>query len=308
MTEQIRTSNIPLGTTLGEFLGHEIIGNAGSIKRFSRASVLGALEAVASGVQAGGGVVFTTKAEADANRAYDAFQLALIASDPTVANNGIYQKIGASGTGSWSRVADLPNEMIQFTVTGGTGNAITATMSPQVPTTQAGKLYIVTPTSANTGAITLNGVSVLNSLGSTPAANTFLNGVPVSMIWQADHYQILTSWPVDTAGVVADATAARDDAEAAQVAAEAAAAALGNQVHQYDTRAQAIAATIPAGVGLVRLLGRGAAGDLGGGLYKKLGGAPGATRSWHFQNTAAGHMVAAGRKHRQSADVRIGRQ
>lgn len=54
-------------------------------------------------------------------------------------------------------------------------------------------------------------------------------------------------------GILADAEAARNAAEAAQAASEAAASALGNQVHQYDTRALAIAATIPTGVQAIKI-------------------------------------------------------
>jgi hypothetical protein len=52
----------------------------------------------------------------------------------------------------------------------------------------------------------------------------------------------------------------------------------------FSTRAAAVAATIPAGVDRVVLSGRATAGDGGGGSYKRLGGAPGVTRSWHFQS------------------------
>lgn len=271
----IRSPNLPLGTTLGEFLGNEIDGNTRSLKRFSRASVIGALEQIQAGSQVGGGVAFSSKTEADSHLAYAAFQLGLVVADTDPSKNGLYQKAGASGTGAWTRIADLPNEIIQLTVTGGTADAITATMAPQVPSTPSGKLYIIVPTANNTGAaLAINGITVKNSLGSTPAADTFVGGVPVSMIWGGDHYQILTSLAVDTAGVVADAVAARDAAAASATSAATSASALGNQVHQYDTRALAAAATIPAGVTLLHVYGYAAAGDGGFALYKKVGSQP----------------------------------
>ncbi|MCK1693741.1 right-handed parallel beta-helix repeat-containing protein [Bradyrhizobium sp. 144] len=287
MNSGIRSPNLPLGTTLGEFLGNEIVGGTRSLKRYSRVSVIGPLEAIASGSQIGGGVVFSSKAEADAHLGYAAFQLALVTGDGDPAKNGLYQKIAGTGTGLWSRIADLPYEIVQLTVTGGTGDAILASFSPQVPSTPGDKLYLMVPTANNTGvAMTINGAVVKNALNSTPAANSFVSGVTTSMIWAGDHYQLLTSLSADTAGVVADATAARDLAAASATAAASSASALANQVHQYDTRAQAIAATIPAGVNLARLLGRVAAGDLfgSGALHKKLGGAPSPARSWHFQS------------------------
>lgn len=55
--------------------------------------------------QATGGAVFTTKAQADANLNYDAFTLAQVVAD-TALLNGIYQKQGASGAGSWLKISD----------------------------------------------------------------------------------------------------------------------------------------------------------------------------------------------------------
>ena len=95
----------------------------------------------------------------------------------------------------------------------------------------------------------------------------------------------------DIPGFVSDIQNAAANAQLAinaRDSALAAASALGNQVHQYDTRAMAIAATIPNGVNLVRLLGRAGAGDFGAGLHTKLGAAPGAVRSWHWQNVLSG--------------------
>lgn len=77
---------------------------------------------------------------------------------------------------------------------------------------------------------------------------------------------LLGAVPVD-ADYLAETIAARD-------AAQAAANALGNQVHQYDTRPQAIVANVPAGVKLLRLLGYADAGDGGEALYRRVVSAP----------------------------------
>jgi hypothetical protein len=244
----IRTPNYPLGTTIGEFLGHEIVGNTRSFRRYTYAQVLGPLEALASGVQVGGGLVFTSKAQADANLVYGAFQLALVTNDANTALNGIYQKSGASGTGSWGRVADLPNEVIAMTVTGGTGDAITVGMSPQVPTNPGAKVYTLTPTAANTGTTTINGIVLKSAANTNLAANALLADIQVWIGWAGDHYQLMVSTPVDATGILNDAQAAAAAAAGAATAAASSASALANQVHQYDTRAQAVAATIPTGV------------------------------------------------------------
>lgn len=91
----------------------------------------------------------------------------------------------------------------------------------------------------------------------------------------------------DIPGFVSDiqnAAANAASAIAARDAAAASASALGNQVHQYDTLALAIAATIPVGINVVRTLGRGTVG-LGGAVWTRLISAPGAPRSWHWQST-----------------------
>lgn len=154
--------------------------------------------------------------------------------------SGFYIKSGASGVGSWTRIGDLPTSVVRLTYASGSANAIVASAT-EVPQQPGNKLYLYTPVANNTGATTINGAAVRNALGASLAANSFVTDLPVLMAWQTDHYQTLVSLPVDATGVL-------NDVLAAKAAAEAAAAALGNQVHQYDTRALAAAATIPVGV------------------------------------------------------------
>lgn len=191
------------------------------------------------------GLSYATLGALSADLAHGVNTTATVYADPSAANNGLYVKAGASGTGSWSRIGDLPNAIVRLTVSGGTANAILAD-APEVPVMPGNKLYLLTPTANNTGATTINGSPVKNALGSSLAANSLVTDLPVLMAWQTDHYQILVSLPVDATGVL-------NDVLAAKAAAEAAAAALGNQVHQYDTRAQAAAATIPVGVAAIKI-------------------------------------------------------
>lgn len=191
----------------------------------------------------GPGLYFATLSALNGDLAHPANTAATVYNDTSF--NGLYVKAGASGSGSWLRQGDLASSLVRLTVSGGTANAITAsaTESPQMP---ANKLYLFTPTANNTGAVTINGSPVKNALGSSLAANSFVTDIPVLMTWQTDHYQILVSVPVDATGVLNDVLAARD-------AAAASASALGNQVHQYDTRALAAAATIPTGVQAIKV-------------------------------------------------------
>jgi len=200
------------------------------------------------------GLGYATRALLYADLNHAANTLAIVYADPNPAYNGIYQKSGASGSGSWARVGDTPNDVIRLTVTGGTANNILAT-SFETPTVPGDKLYLLTPTIANTGPTTINvngsgAFEIRNALGASLAANTLLPNIPVLMV---DHYHVMVSMPVDATGVLDDVLAAADAAQDSADAAAAAAAALGNQVHQYDTRAQAIAATIPVGVKAIKI-------------------------------------------------------
>jgi hypothetical protein len=52
----------------------------------------------------------------------------------------------------------------------------------------------------------------------------------------------------------------------------------------YDNRSDAIAATIPASIKSIQLLGYHSGGDGGGGVYRRLSNAPSPLRPWHFQS------------------------
>lgn len=177
MVDGVRTPNFPLGTTLAEFIGHEMVGTTRTTKRFTRASVIGDIDAAIAGFNAGGGVIFTTKAIANASLTYDANKMAWVITDPTAANNGVYQKQGASGSGSWTKLAELPYSFINAQNDGsGSANAVVATSDVPVSATAYAQLISVPFTAANSGAMTLaiNGETprdiVLNTGGAIPAS------------------------------------------------------------------------------------------------------------------------------------------
>lgn len=64
------------------------------------------------GNQAGGSYGFDTQAHLFGNLLANANALATVFSDPTTANNGVYIKNGASGTGSWTQVTTTPYGII----------------------------------------------------------------------------------------------------------------------------------------------------------------------------------------------------
>jgi hypothetical protein len=214
---------------------------------------------------AGPNLAYAIKALLLADLAHAANTLALVWNDGTPANNGMYQKLGASASGSWTRIGDLPTGVVRITVTGGTANAIVATAT-ETPLLPGNKLYLLTPTANNTGPTNISvnaapAVSIKNALGSSLAANSLLDDLPVLMAWVVDHYQILVSVPVDATGVLNDAIDARDAAEAAEGGAAGYASALGNQVYNFDSYTLAQAATVPVGVKGLRVFGWAAYGD-----------------------------------------------
>lgn len=175
------------------------------------------------------GLAFATLAALNADLAHAANATAIVYGDGVAANNGLYLKSGASGSGSWARIGDLPNSIVRLTVTGGTANAIVAT-APETPNVPGSKLYLLTPTSNNTGATTIavNGgaaVAIKTALGSDLVTGSLLNNSQVLMAWSVDHYQLLLSVPVDATGVLNDTLTARDAASASATSAAASAAA-----------------------------------------------------------------------------------
>ncbi|MEY9629889.1 hypothetical protein [Sinorhizobium fredii] len=88
------------------------------------------VEGLINAFTANGGLIFSSKSSLDASLAYAANTMAWVIGDATVANNGVYGKVGASGTGSWTRRTDLPFSFIIASDAGaGTANAVQATTS-----------------------------------------------------------------------------------------------------------------------------------------------------------------------------------
>lgn len=223
MAEGIRAPNLPLGTTLGEFIGHEIVGTTRSVRRFPRASVIGPIEAVTTSFQAGGGVIFTTKAQANSKLAYGESTMAWVILDTTPENNGVYQKSGASGSGSWVKLAELPYSFYRAVNEGvGTANAIQATNG--YPMASEDALIVVNITATTTASpvtLSLNGgtpLTVKTASGNDPAAGGLLAGMVMAGYIEGANFRLLSDQA--SAAIVPAAEAAQAAAQAAQAAAE----------------------------------------------------------------------------------------
>jgi len=244
------------------------------------------------------GLAFSTLTEMAADLLHSANTSAIVYNDATPANNGLYRKLGVSGSGSWQRIGDLPIAVVPMTVSGGTANAIVAT-APETPQAPGRKLFVLTPTANNSGATTLayNGQAALpikSAFGNALVGGELLNGSPIMMLGASDHFTLLLSTNVDASGILAAAVAAQSAAATSASAAAANAALLGNQVAQYDTRAAAIAATIPGGVNFVRTLAYDSTfTDNSGALFKRVAAGTPFTDTWPLTGTIVGGTTAA---------------
>lgn len=115
------------------------------------------VERIVDAFVSGGGTVIQTAAVLPTLLNYPPLTMAWVVNDPDPNLNGIYQKQGVSGTGSWVRLLDLPYSFITATNVGaGTANAIVATSSIPVPTADGGALVTVNVTDRNTGPATIS--------------------------------------------------------------------------------------------------------------------------------------------------------
>jgi hypothetical protein len=239
-------------------------------------------------------VIFSTRAGLLATLTYAANTRAEVRSDPTEAFNGIYVKSGNSGSGTWTRVSDLPDSVVRLSVTGGSANAIQASASPQLPVTKANKIYILTPTATNTNAVTLQvdsdaATDLLSAFGSPLAANSILVDVPYLLVYSDGDYRLLLPVDVDASSILAAAVQAKEDAEdfsevAEAHAADAAASAATALTASYATKAAVAAATISAALKHLRTAGYATVGDGGGALWHRLQDAPSPVETWHVRS------------------------
>ncbi|RVT80227.1 hypothetical protein EM858_04320 [Agrobacterium sp. CNPSo 2736] len=119
-------------------------------------------ETVIGAFTSNGGLVYASKVLLDADLAHASNSMAWVIGDGTPSNNGIYMKVGASGAGSWSRVADLPYSFIIAEDEGdGTPNAIQATSSLPVVGSALVLLNIFETNTASPVTISFNGAAPL---------------------------------------------------------------------------------------------------------------------------------------------------
>lgn len=178
------------------------------------------LEDMISAFLLGSGAIYAARAELFADLSANPNAQAWVIGDTTAANNGIYRKLGASGSGSWTRVADLPYSFIRLSNAGaGTANAIQATSAIPLPGAASAALLVMNIAAANTGAVTLaaNGTAprpVKTVSGGDLAAGYLVAGMMVAFVDDGTSFRLLSD--VASTAIQAVAVAAADAAQTSE--------------------------------------------------------------------------------------------
>lgn len=201
------------------------------------------VERMLSSFQAGGGIIFPSKYAMDGTLNYHPNQMAWVLGDDTSANNGIYRKTGASGSGSWVRLGDLPFSFIQATNSGaGTPNAIVATTNLPLPSANGGALVSVNITVSNSGSpvtVSFNGdpaLTIKTSSGNDVAIAGLVAGMVVAGYRDGLNFRLLSDQA--SAAIIAQVEAMKNETEAAR---DATLAALSSVISSKATVATAAA-------------------------------------------------------------------
>lgn len=234
------------------------------------------------------GKVYATKAALDADLVPSANTPALVIGDATTGNDGLYMKVGATTTGSWTQLLDfVPGAQIVHAVDAGAGtpNAIVATTGIALSTSgsQLVRLDMFEANTASPVTVTFNDgneLTIKTASGNDVVAGGLAVG-PVLGVVDSSTFRLLSDQA--SAAIVAAAEAAVVEAEAAAAEAEAAAeiaegfasdiVSQGN-VPVYATQTGMPALSVPIGITGVRVNGYSAAGDGGNALFKKVGSEP----------------------------------
>ncbi|MBY3183352.1 hypothetical protein HFO24_17000 [Rhizobium laguerreae] len=186
----------------------------------------GYLERFIAGSSVVNSLITTTRALLLADVNHEESTMAWVIADPTTAYNGIYQKLGASGLGTWNRVADLPYPFIPASNVGaGSANALQATTDIPISETALVWLPIFATNTASPVTVAFNGASPL-TIKTNPGNDPVVGGLPAGMIvlgrQQGTEFRLISDQV--SSAIVAAAEAAAD------LAADYAALALNDKV------------------------------------------------------------------------------
>lgn len=157
--------------------------------------LLGGYERVIDAFTSAGGLIYDTRALLSADLAKAVNSMAWVVADPVAAYNGIYKKVGPSGTGSWVRAADLPYSFVAMADTGaGPPNALQVTSS--IPTSPS-VIRISNVFEANSGNVTIseNGATpraLLTASGNQIAPDGLVAGMLIAYVESGASFRLLS--------------------------------------------------------------------------------------------------------------------
>ncbi len=123
---------------------------------------------------------------------------------------------------------DLPNLLIQYSITGGTENAIEAEPNLPIPDAAGESLFSIQVVQDNTGPVTINGKPLLTNSGNQIVAGGIVAGGIYLFLDDGTNFRLISDQA--SAAVLAAAEAAQQAAEEARRAAEEAAGSVQNPV------------------------------------------------------------------------------
>lgn len=216
-------------------------------------------ETIINAFLSNGGLIYSSKAAMDVDLAHATNSMAWVIGDPVAANNGIYGKVGNSGTGSWTRRADLPfSFIIASDVGAGTANAIQATSSLPVTASALVWMNVFEANTASPVTVSFNGepaVTIKSNGGNDIAPGGLLPGTIVLGITSGSTFRLVSDQA--TSALVAQAEGWANVAQAA-----------ANNNLCFPTRALAVASTVDAAVHSIVLKGNLVEGDSDGGMFR----------------------------------------
>ena len=269
------------------------------------------IEQIMSAFLSSGGVIYASKSALDGDLSKPANTMAWVVDGE---DSGVYRKVGASGTGSWEKAADLPYSFIVASDAGeGTPDDITATSPLPV---SGSALVLLNVFETNTGSpvnVSFNGgtpLTVKSNTGNDIAPGGLQAGMLVMGRVSGSTFRLVTDQV--SAAIIAQADAAAQTAT--EKAAEAIAAAAGvnlppvaanrilvdnaagtaresktfeetltlltavpwllSPIITYRSFSQVTALSIPAAQKVLKVAGYAAEGDGGAGQWKRVALAP----------------------------------
>ncbi|MBB4348028.1 hypothetical protein [Aliirhizobium cellulosilyticum] len=179
------------------------------------------IEQIIAAFTSNGGLIYSSLALLNADLSKPANSMAWVFGDSVAANNGVYGKVGASGSGSWTRRSDLPFSFIVASDVGaGTPNAIMATTA--IPVSQSALVWLQVA-QTNTGSpvvVSFNGGGPLvlkTNTGNDPATGGIVAGMVVLGIVSGATFRLVSDQASSAIVAAAEAAAAEAQAAAASV-------------------------------------------------------------------------------------------